>query len=253
MIGSKVRSRSRRQFSFVPLIPGLVAWELIGRLHVSFFIPPLSEVVLVWFEILHAGKLWGALVISFETFAMGFSLALALGLILGVLMGRYRGVEHFFDLYINTFMSAPVSALVPVLMVLFGLGIGTIVATVFMFSFFVIVVDTTTGIKSVNPSLIQMARSFGGSEFQILPKVILPGALPEILTGVRLGAIRGIKGMVIGQLLIALSGLGERLVYYGNSFLIPHLYAIILTVIVFSILLIELFNFLERSLIHWKR
>ena len=84
MIGSKVRSRSRRQFSFVPLIPGMIAWELIGRLHVSFFIPPLSEVVLVWFEILHAGKLWDALVISFETFVVGFSLALVLGLILGV-------------------------------------------------------------------------------------------------------------------------------------------------------------------------
>src|SRR5438034_9337526 len=189
---------------------------------------------------------------SLVSLVKGFVPAAVLGVAVGLAMGRFATVRHLLDGWVNALMSAPLSALVPVLIALFGIGDTVLAATVFMFSFFVIVVNTLTGVRSTDPSLVEMARSFGAGELALVGRLYLPTALAADMLGLRLGVVRAVKGMVLGEMLISLVGLGERLIYYGNTFLIAELYAVIASVLLIALATSQLAQALDRALIRWK-
>ena len=230
----------------------LLVWELLGRLNVSMFVPPLSQVAIAWWHLVADGTLPRAASSSLLSLAKGFSLAAVLGVVTGFAMGRFATVRYFLDGWVNVLMSAPLSALVPVLIALFGVRDTVVAATVFMFSLFVIVVNTLTGVRGTDRSLVEMARAFGAGEVALFGRVYLPAALPAVMLGLRLGVVQAVKGMVVGEMLISLVGLGERLIYYGNTFLIPELYAVILSVLVVALLTAELAQLTDRMLVSWK-
>lgn len=251
-MSARTTSAAPRLPTVTALLPLLVLWELVGRADVALFVPPLTRVAAAWWKLAGNGTLWVALAPSLLSLLYGFGLALGLGVPLGILMGRYRGVQYVFDLYINTLSSAPLSALVPLLIAIFGIRDTVVTATVFLFAVFVIVVNTMTGVKGTDRSVLQMARSFGATEVQLYGKILLPAALPAIMVGAHLGAMQAVKGMVVGEMLIALVGLGERLIYYGNTFLIPQLYAVILTVVGLALAAAQLVHLADRTWIRWK-
>ena len=239
--------------STVLALAGLaVAWEIVGRLSISFFVPPLSAVGGTWLRLVLDGTIPWAVATSVLELARGFVLAATLGVVLGVLMGASKVVRDALGPFVNVGMSAPLSALVPVFIAIFGMRPTVVAATVFMFSFFVIVVNTATGVRGTEASLIEMARSFGARPAVVLWTIYLPRALPATMLGLRLGAVQAVKGMVVGEMLISVVGLGERLIYYGNSFLIPQLYAVILSVLFLALMSAQLVDVLDRSLIRWK-
>ena len=153
--------------------------------------------------------------ITLRSFVYGMALAIAVGVPLGVLMGRVKIVDKIFGLWVNMFVSAPLSALVPILMILFGLGETTVFVTVFLFAVWIIVLDARAGVMQVPPSLIEMGRCYGASRWTIFTKIVLLSALPEILAGIRIGLIRGVKGVVIGQILVSVIGYGELFELYS--------------------------------------
>ena len=165
---------------------------------------------------------------------------------IGILMGRFKVADDFLGLWVNLFLSAPLTALVPVIMILFGFGQTTIIVTVVLFAIWIIVLDTRAGVRNASPSLVEMARSFGATPAQLYGKILLLAALPEILTGIRLGVIRGVKGVVIGQLLVSIVGLGELFELYSRSFLLEQFWALTLILFAFAILLAEGVAALER-------
>ncbi len=234
------------------LLPLLVLWEVAGRAQVSQFLPPLSGVVVTWWGLVRSGTLWNALSGSLLSLGEGFALAVAVGVPLGLAMGRYAAARDLLNPYVNALASAPLSALVPVLIAIFGIRDTVVTATVFLFSLFVIVLNTMTGVRGVGRSVVEMARSFGATEGQLLRKVLLPAALPALMVGAHLGAVQAVKGMVVGEMLVALVGLGERLVYYANTFLILQLYAVILTVVAVALLAAQLVRLADRALIRWR-
>lgn len=230
----------------------LVAWEALGRLEISMFVPPVSEIAVAWWHLLGDGTLLRAGSSSLVSLTKGFLPAAALGVVVGLAMGRFATVRHLLDVWVNALMSAPLSALVPVLIALFGIRDTVVAATVFMFSFFVIVVNTETGVRGTDRSLVEMARSFGTSEAALFGRIYLPAALPAVMLGLRLGAVQAVKGMVVGEILISLVGLGERLIYYGNTFMITELYAVIFTVLLLALLCSQIIQAAERALVRWK-
>jgi NitT/TauT family transport system permease protein len=230
----------------------LVAWELVGRLDVSMFVPPVSRVLAAWWRLLGDGTLATAASSSLVSLVRGFVPAAVGGVALGLAMGRFAALRHLLDGWVNTLMSAPLSALVPVLIALFGVRDTVVAAAVFTFSFFVIVVNTTAGVRGTDRSLVEMARSFGGGELMLFRRIYLPAALPAIMLGVRLGAVQAVKGMVVGEMLISLVGLGERLIYYGNTFLITELYAVIVSVLVIALVIAQAAALADRALVRWK-
>lgn len=234
-------------------IAGLIlGWELLGRLDVSMFVPPLSQVAAAWWTLAADGTLARAAASSLLSLVKGFVPAALLGVAVGLAMGRFALVRGVLDGWVNALMSAPLSALVPVLIALFGIRDTVVAATVFMFSFFVIVVNTSTGVRGTERSLVEMARAFGAGELALFGRIYLPAALPAIMLGLRLGIVQAVKGMVVGEMLISLVGLGERLIYYGNTFLITELYAVILSVLVLALLASQAAQACERALVRGR-
>ncbi len=238
--------------SVAALVGLALGWELVGRLDASMFLPPLSHVVGAWWHLLGDGTLTRAASSSLLSLVKGFVPAAVLGVLVGLAMGRFAVVRHVLDGWVNALMSAPLSALVPVLIALFGIRDTVVAATVFMFSFFVVVVNTMTGVRGTDRALVDMARAFGAGEVALFGRIYLPAALPAVMLGLRLGVVQAVKGMVVGEMLISLVGLGERLIYYGNTFLITELYAVILSVLVLALLAGQAAQACDRALVRWK-
>jgi NitT/TauT family transport system permease protein len=231
---------------FFSLMIWFVVWELVGQAKLSPIIPPLTDVVAAGITILPTDKFSTAVWISLRSFALGMAFALLIGIPLGVLMARVEIIGRILGMWVNIFISAPISALVPILMSLVGIGETTVVVTVFLFAVFVIILDTQVGINRADRSLVEMARSFGARRHQLYTKVLILSALPEILAGLRLGAIRGVKGVVIGQLLVAIIGVGELFELYSQNFLMEEFWALVIIVFMFAFVISEAIAFLER-------
>jgi NitT/TauT family transport system permease protein len=144
-------------------------------------------------------------------------------------------------------MSAPLTALVPILMVLFGFGLKSIIITTTLFAIWIIILNSRAGVMQINRSLVDMANSFGASPLDALIKIYFWAALPEILGGLRIGFIRAVKGVIIAQLLISIVGFGALFELYSSRFLMTHFWAVILVLFALAFTLSELLGMLARK------
>lgn len=235
----------------IPMMASLLVWcalwEIVGRLDLIFLLPPFSEVLAAAFELVQQPSWQSATITTLRAFAIGMVLSVAVGIPLGILMGRSWIADDLFGMWVNVFSSAPLSAIVPVLMILFGFGERTIIAAVFLFSIWIIVLDTRAGVRHISPSLIEMARSYGAGGAALYGKIILWAALPEILAGIRLGLIRGVKGVVIGQLLVAIVGYGALFETFSRNFRMAQFWALTVILFGFALLLAELMEWAESK------
>lgn len=229
------------------LIVWCILWEIVGRLDLVFLLPPFSDVVVAGFALLSLESWQSATVTTLRAFFFGMGLSVSVGVLVGLLMGRVKLADDLLGMWVNIFASAPLSALVPVLMILFGFGERTIVASVFLFSVWIIVLDTRAGVRHIAPSLLEMARSYGASRLALYGKVIIWAALPEILAGIRLGLIRGVKGVVIGQLLVAIVGYGALLETFSRNFRMAQFWALAIMLFAFAMVVSELIERAERK------
>lgn len=234
------------------LITLALLWEVVGRTQNAHLLPPLSKVISTWIELLLSGQLLQALAVSLQALFLGFLLSVALGVPLGLLMGRYRKVESFLDIYMTALLAVPMISFIPFLVIAFGLGLHSRVWIVFLFAFVIIAVNTTAGVRNVDPTLTEMARAFGARESEIFVKVILPAALPMIMAGVRLGMGRAILGMVTSEMILSAVGFGVLLMTFGASFNSPALFATLLTIILLAVGLLAFIQYVDRRLTPWR-
>ena len=228
------------------LLVWFAIWEVVGRLDLVFLIPPFTDVLAAIGPVVTSSRFADAAVVTLQAFGIGMALSLSIGIGLGFLMGRVRAIGDVMGMWVNIFESSPLTAIVPALMALLGFGLPTMIVTVFLFSVWVIALDTQVGVTHVNPSLLEMGRSFGASRRQMLAKIVFFAALPEILAGVRLGLIRGVKGVIIGQLLIAIVGIGHLFERYSRSFLMAEFWALLIVVFAFAFALAETVGWFEK-------
>jgi NitT/TauT family transport system permease protein len=229
------------------LVVWCALWEIIGRLELISLIPPFTDVVGALFMVVPSADFVEAATITLQAFAIGMGLALIAGISIGVLMGRIPAVGNLMGMWVNIFESSPLTAIVPALMAILGFGLPTMIVTVFLFSVWVIALDTQVGVERVNPSLIEMGRSFGASNTTLFTKIVFFAALPELLTGIRLGLIRGVKGVIIGQLLIAVVGVGYLFELYSRNFLMAEFWALLIIMFGFAFIASEAVAYFERK------
>ena len=235
----------------IPLMASLLVWaalwEIAGRSGASLVIPPLSRIFVRMAEIVPTPTFADALWITGQAFLLGNLIAILAGVPIGILMGRSVVMDRMLLPWVNLFLSAPLTALVPVIMVIFGLGQTTIVLTVVLFAIWIIVLDARAGVRSISPSLVDMAKSFGANPWQALTKIYVWAALPEILSGIRLGMIRAVKGVVIGQLLVSIVGFGRLFEIYSSRFLMEHFWALLFVLFAFAFAINEVLAWIERK------
>lgn len=225
-----------------------VVWELYAELSGGLLIPSFTETVGATLDLLGSAELWRAMYVSNQALVLGFCIAVVIGVPAGIVLGRFRLLERFSDVYLNILLVTPMAAIIPLLVMSVGFGLASRVILVAIFSIVMVVVNSRAGVRQVDPSLIEMARSFGASERRIWTRILLPGALPAIMTGVRLGVGRAVTGMVIVELMMVSSALGGLILEYRGLFKAPLLYGTIVIILAEALLLISLARWAERKL-----
>lgn len=233
------------------LIIWAALWELVGQLKLTFFVPPLSKVIVTLFKLLPTPAFLNALGSTAYAFSVGVIFAILIGVPVGILMGKNRLLDEALLPWVNIFLSAPLTALVPVLMVLFGFGVKTIIITTALFAVWIIILNARAGVLQINRSLVEMALSFGASPTDAFFKVYFWAALPEILGGIRIGVIRAVKGVIIGQLLVSIVGFGALFEIYSSNFLMAHFWAVLIVLFGLAFTLSEVLAYLERKVSYY--
>ena len=229
------------------LLLWLVIWELVGRAGWISLISRFSEVVAAFGDVVSSSAFEEAARITLQAFLSGMAISFTLGIGMGILMGTNRAIASLMGMWINIFESSPLTAVVPALMALLGFGLPTMIVTVVLFSVWVIALDTQVGVERVSTSLVEMGRSFGAGRRKLFTSIVLRAALPELLAGIRLGLLRGLKGVVIGQLLIAVVGVGYLFELYSRNFLMPEFWALLLMLFAFAFAASEAVGYFERK------
>ena len=199
-----------------------------------------------------SGDLLDDLTISLGEFAIGFSMSLVVGLVLGVAMGMSRWVEYCIDPFIWFLYASPLIAVYPLMIVWLGFGSATVIAITFLLTFVTIAVNTLAGVRSVDPQLIRVVRAFGGSQLDVITKVVLPASMPLVLAGVRIGLGRALIGVILGEMFSANGGLGHHISFYGAHLKTADLFVPLLTVICIGIVTTRICAVFERWFLAWR-
>ncbi len=240
--------RLTRLPSSASLVLWAVAWELVGQADLTLLLPPLSDVLLRLGEIVPTESFAEAITLTLRAYVAGAAIAIGAGVPLGVVMGRVALIDRMILPWVNLFVSAPLTALVPVIMALFGFGETTIVLTVVLFALWIIVLDARAGTRGISTSLTEMATSYGATPLQAFAKIYIWAALPEILAGIRLGLVRAVKGVIIGQLLVSVVGFGHLFEIYSSNFLMEHMWALLLVLFAFAFVVDGVLSRLEKRI-----
>ena len=230
------------------------AWEvapLTGIVSPIFF-PPFSKAVIALKGLILSGELFGHIGISMQRALTGFFLAVVVAVPLGFLMGRYSRLEKITDLFIQGLRNTPHFALLPVFIMVLGIGEASKIAITFLAALWFLLINTISGVKCVDPLYIKAARSMGSSDAEIFVKVILPATIPSIVAGARLGVKSSLMAVIGAEMLAAKSGLGFFIQNSHLMYRIPEMYAGILTLALFGLLINYLLVWLEKSATPWN-
>jgi NitT/TauT family transport system permease protein len=228
-----------------------VIWEIAGRLLDEPWLPPLSRVLARLVELFVTGDLSQHLVASLSSLVIGFAIALVLGLVIGTLMGIFSTVHAALDVYMNALLFTPGLIFAPILFAIFGLSDATRISVVVIYAVFIIVLNTAAAIRNVDRPLIEMAASYGASRPQTIWRIVLPDAFPLIVAGLRLAVGRAVKGMVNGELFIALVGIGGQAARYGKQFDFVSVWAIAVFIMALAVAINFGVSWLEKRLTSW--
>jgi NitT/TauT family transport system permease protein len=236
------------------LIVFMIFWELLPASGIvsRVFIAPPSEVFATLMKLIVTGELWMHMSISLQRASTGFSLAVLTMIPLGIFMGWYRGFEEITDGLVQTMRQISSLSLFPVFLLFFGIGEISKIAVIYWGTQWPILLNTINGVKNVDPLLIKSARSMGSRDFSIFKKVVLPSSLPSIIVGLRLGATHAILVLVAAEMIGATSGLGYSIKNWEFNFMIPEMYAAIVTLAVLGLITNYSLIYLEKKMIKWK-
>lgn len=229
-------------------------WQVLwsaGKISPLFLSGP-SAIIKQFIYGLRRGTLLSDLTYSGINFAVGFALALVTGVVLGVILGWYRRARLIFDPFMNALYATPRIAMVPMIIIWFGVGMGSKIFIVFITAFFAILVNTVAGVRNIDRDLLRAARAYCASDWQIFTTLALPGSVPFILTGVRQGVALGLIGVVVGEMFGGSQGIGFMVAYGGQTFATDTLFVGVLIIAFAGILLTALAERLERQFSRWK-
>ncbi|MEN3305939.1 MAG: NitT/TauT family transport system permease protein [Micromonosporaceae bacterium] len=235
---------------------GLLAavWEVFPRLHVvdSTFLPPLSEVLQAWWALALDGELAQHVETSMVRSLSGLGLAILAAVPLGLLIGWYKPVATLLSPLLEVFRNTAALALMPVFILILGLGELSKISIIVYGCSWPILLNTISGVKTVDPLLVKSARSMGLSSPRLFQKVVLPAAVPTIFTGIRLAGAYSILILIAAELAGAKAGLGYLITYAQQNFDIGDMYAGIITISAIGLIVNQTLVYLERRFSTWR-
>jgi len=233
------------------VIAVLSLWQYVGSgVDPVLFTTP-SAVARAAYGMILSGELWTYLWPSLVIFGVGLAIAAVVGVAMGVLLARYWVIDVALGVYITFLYSIPAVALVPLIVLWAGFESTAKIIVLFLFAFFPMAINTYQGVKNVDPRLVEVGRAFRCSERQLWANIVLPGALPFIVTGLRLAVGRGLIGMVLADQYTAFSGIGYLIVRTAATYQVDKMFVPIVTLGILGITLTALLRVLERRVAPW--
>jgi ABC-type nitrate/sulfonate/bicarbonate transport system permease component len=199
----------------------LIAWELVGSVYQVVNPMFMSAPSMIWnaaVQLFGSGEIWNDLYVSGVEFAWGYVLSVVVAIPFGIAVGWYKKMAYLFDPFVNAMNATPRVALLPLVIIWLGIGMLSKVGIIFLGAVFPLLINTRDGVKTTPANLLNAARSFGASEWQIFRNVVLPSTVPFILTGLRLAVGRALIGVMVGELYAATAGIGFMITVAGATF-----------------------------------
>jgi NitT/TauT family transport system permease protein len=232
----------------------LIVWQAVAsaRLVPPLFLPGPLDIIDAFVVLFAQGQIWNDIWVSGQEVVYGYGLAVLIALPLGLLMGWYRRLNYALDPFVSFFYSTPRVALLPLLILWLGIGIWSKIAVVFLGSFFPILINTIAGVRNLDAGLIRTSRSFGATDAQIFRTLALPGSVPFILAGLRLGVGHALIGVIVGELVAARAGVGLMMAKAGATFQTSKVFAGLIIVAGTGVIITGILQRIERRFQAWK-
>ena len=231
----------------------LIAWQLYGGSINPILLSDPSSVAVAFVDMVKDGSLGHALASSLAVLGLGFVFGSVAGVLIGLAAGRSDMVSALIDLPVSALYAVPAVALVPVIVLWFGFAVTAKTVVVFLFVIFPVLINTTRGVREVDPELLEVARSFCSSERRMWFDLILPSALPFIVTGLRLAIGRALIGVIIAEYYTSLSGLGDLITTNASNFQTARMFVPIVVIALLGVVFTALLELAERRLVPWRR
>ena len=220
-------------------------WELAGRADISIAFPPFSKVLVAFVEMIFSGEFFVAYADSLPPLLTGLFITIIGGVIIGISIGLVRSAEWFIMPLLIIFQTAPVSALIPMLTYIYGISDTSKIVAIVILGMPLVALNSYKGIQATNPSLLEMSKSFLASRLDTILFVILPSAQKMIFAGLRLGISGAFIGIVLAELLITPTGIGDLITY--NRFIARYdkMFATIVSILAIAGLTLSLMRVFE--------
>jgi NitT/TauT family transport system permease protein len=245
--------RSDRLLAVLAMLVFLAIWELLPafKLVDPFFISSPSRIIhsAQW---LFAHGLWNDIRVSLLEFLLGMGLAIILGVLLGWALGWYHTLNVIAEPFVTMMNAAPRVALLPLLILWLGIGIESKIAAVFMGAFFPIIFTVMKGVRMIDKSLFELARSFGANDAQVFTTLAIPSTVPYIMAGLQIAVGRGLVGVVLGELLAAQSGVGYMMSRASATFQTDKVFVGLILLTGFGYVLTEIIKMIEKYFESWR-
>lgn len=231
-----------------------IIWEAVTALGIEppILLPSPAGVAEALAGLFSSSAIWPDLAESGKELLYGLLLATSVGITAGLAIGWYPRLGYFFDPFINFLYAVPRVALGPLLVVWLGIGLSSKVALVFLIAVFPVLVNTSSGVRSLDKHLLRVARCFGASDLKIFRTIALPGSVPFILGGLRLAVGQALIGVFVAELLGAQHGVGAMIENAGQQFQTDLVFAGLLIFAVAGMLLTSIVRWLERRFDAWR-
>jgi NitT/TauT family transport system permease protein len=235
----------------VGLVVGAVVWQLVALALDKNWLPTFTTIAGRIGDLLADSAFRSELLHSVGNMLLGFALAVVVGLAVGLAMGLNTLARYAFNIYVDVLLFIPPVVVTPVFFAIFGLSNSSVLAIIFIFSAPIIAATTKSALMTVDHGLIDAAASFGASRRQSAFLVVFRAALPMIFTGLHLGIGRAVKGMIIGQLILAVVGIGAYEARFQQAFDSVGLWSIAVIVVIVAIVFSWVVHFVDRLVNSW--
>lgn len=229
------------------------AWEIAGRIPVSFALPTFFESLAAFWVLIVDGTMFRAYAETLKPLVVGVLISGVFGIVIGLWIGLNRAFDWLVSPIFVVMQTAPLAALIPLLVMAYGIGLTSKVFVICIMAMPVIVLNTAGAVRNTSASLIEMGKAFLGTRRDIILKIILPSASPVIFAGLRLGVSAGFIGAILAELKITPTGVGDIISYSRSIADYPSMYAAIASIIILAVLFLNLLERLEGFLFKGTR
>jgi ABC-type nitrate/sulfonate/bicarbonate transport system permease component len=234
------------------LVAAIAGWWLIAIVAGRNFVPTPPQTLAAAAQLIADGTLLKASLGTIEIFLAGYVLAAIVAIPFGLLMGGIRTLGAAFEPFVDALSAMPRVSFIPLIIVFLGLGPSAKIVVVFIGAAMPILINTYAGVLNCDGELIEMARSAGATELQVFRKIMLPGSLPYITAGLRVGASLALINAVVAELYTAVNGLGGLLSVYGNSFRMAPYFVVVFVLGAIGVAVMQSLKLLERNMARWR-